>query len=1033
MPGEGSKSSPIFISDDDEEIQALPRQMASTSFSKPIHHDNSIQGLPPRPVAAAKSRTKTIQNAQNIGNGNLNEATRKRKRKREQSNQSIDATGIPNPTLPVSPHAKNGAQNAQAGSKSKKAKHSHRGRAEARRKAAEELAAAQMLSLPGNPQIAPFNPEHAINYSYSHSFPSYDPEVDPGYSSTIPDSDYHTMDDYMDDEDAYEAQLSSSDWVNSMARAADPPPDSASTAWDYDHPMLWPPPQPYDPGPSQAFMAPLPHPLPLLPSLLPQHGVLLPPPPSIPQPSSSSNHTATIPTTTSKQAMPTATPLKKIIGIPSDRDPDGKRSGFKLTPSTIFQSQSHVTYPHTPNRSNTIIMEQLPKQNRDPAFINSWAEQAAGAAPIFFAVDSSSAKALVEFATNQQARKAWSSPKLGKHLTSLSSGDLKGKPREDLIRVWWYKPPSPELVFTRVELEEGEIEDEQQPAEVVKKESKKERKARLAQVAREEKEKRRETAIHAAAILEEEKRAAKSEPVVPTSLPLLPTITSHLSPVPYPVPFVANPLQSVPWPALGQYYPRPPSGLPQQPPFIIERDHSPLPHQETESETNANAFVSDELASSGVLEDDVMSIDEADFPGVSADHSESEGCQGAGSLDIPSPPLIVADLPDVGSSLSSNAPPSESSSTMVTPRPSEASGTPPCSDSASVGPLSRSVTPPSEPRAMKNAPKAPTYTKRALLARQKELEERITRSKLELLQRAERRKEVSSTDNIARQQQALVSPIPPEEVRPELTLIPAQNTIDVAPATEETSPAKLVRENHLRNLVLASRRQKGSTAGVSRDDALIKAVPASNLSAPSVTPDPSSLGKAVATESPPSVPPPVNSTSSPVSQPSVMRTSLDDLAVSFITETIQTLRPGSGQSVTPLATSQAANYRPMSEAAELAARQKQLETRIAESKRLMDKLVQAKSKQEKDKILASLRELNRSANANGTGSAPQTPGVPEGTGPPPTLAVPGVQSTSTSGKPTQMYQAFNFECFWRPQSMQSGGVLILSDDEDEDE
>ncbi|KAF9261668.1 hypothetical protein L218DRAFT_819510, partial [Marasmius fiardii PR-910] len=90
--------------------------------------------------------------------------------------------------------------------------------------------------------------------------------------------------------------------------------------------------------------------------------------------------------------------------------------------------------------------------------------------------------------------------------------------------------------------------------------------------------------------------------------------------------------------------------------------------------------------------------------------------------------------------------------------------------------------------------------------------------------------------------------------------------------------------------------------------------------------------------------------------------SLDDLAASFIAETIQTLKPVSGQNLPPLATSQVANYKPSQPSpppAILAARQKELEDQIAESKRLMEKLMRATTKQEKDSIMASIRGLSR--------------------------------------------------------------------------
>ncbi|KZT69206.1 hypothetical protein DAEQUDRAFT_670072 [Daedalea quercina L-15889] len=81
----------------------------------------------------------------------------------------------------------------------------------------------------------------------------------------------------------------------------------------------------------------------------------------------------------------------------------------------------------------------------------------------------------------------------------------------------------------------------------------------------------------------------------------------------------------------------------------------------------------------------------------------------------------------------------------------------------------------------------------------------------------------------------------------------------------------------------------------------------------------------------------------------------DDLAISFITETLQTVQPPpSDPDPTP-----AGNLRLLQSKLLLAARQKRLEQHIAETKVLMAKLGTAKSKAEKDKVLSMLRERQR--------------------------------------------------------------------------
>ncbi|KAH9940324.1 hypothetical protein B0H21DRAFT_665170, partial [Amylocystis lapponica] len=73
--------------------------------------------------------------------------------------------------------------------------------------------------------------------------------------------------------------------------------------------------------------------------------------------------------------------------------------------------------------------------------------------------------------------------------------------------------------------------------------------------------------------------------------------------------------------------------------------------------------------------------------------------------------------------------------------------------------------------------------------------------------------------------------------------------------------------------------------------------------------------------------------------------SLDDMAISFITETIQTVKPPPPKAP--------------SEKMQLAAKQKRLEQQIAESKILMAKLSSARTKGERDQIMVTLREQRR--------------------------------------------------------------------------
>lgn len=143
------------------------------------------------------------------------------------------------------------------------------------------------------------------------------------------------------------------------------------------------------------------------------------------------------------------------IGMPPDKDTAGRRSTFVLSSSTTFVSFLNVSYPYTPDPERTLILDQLPKTHRTPTWFIDWGKKVCAASPVFLALDSVYAKALITFATPEHARKAWSSPRLATKIK-------KNKPREDLIRAWWYKPADPPVSFGSPELEpeEGEIVDE---------------------------------------------------------------------------------------------------------------------------------------------------------------------------------------------------------------------------------------------------------------------------------------------------------------------------------------------------------------------------------------------------------------------------------------------------------------------------------------------------------------------------------------------------------------------------------------------
>jgi hypothetical protein len=214
---------------------------------------------------------------------------------------------------------------------------------------------------------------------------------------------------------------------------------------------------------------------------------------------------------------------------------------------------------------------------------------------------------------------------------------------------------------------------------------------------------------------------------------------------------------------------------------------------------------------------------------------------------------------------------------------------------------------------MKNAPKAPSYTKRYLQARHRDLEERIAKSKQELGLE-----------------------------------MPAAGTAKPSdPPLQKHDEDKEGMEERLRMLVLRSRRSE---------------MKASAPPTPPTTASSSLLSTSSGAESSDSS----NSSTSavtpaPATSDGVAGFSLDDLAVSFITETIQIYKKNPTPKTVPIP---APTLKPpphvnSNTRLELAAKQKRLEQEIAETKILMAKLTQARTKQEKDAILAEMRRRSR--------------------------------------------------------------------------
>ena len=773
-----------------------------------------------------------------------------------------------------------------------------------------------------------------------------------------------------------------SHWVSSMAKAAS---DSLDLTTEEHELSQW------SPLSTQIPLLPLPPLSSSLPPSLPSCATTTPTPNNL-----SRSKISTLPKPAEYHALPPKPPPQTIqatIGMKPDPEPNSKHGIFRLASATkeAGTNMKKKSSLYMPNPARTLVMEQLPKTHRHPDFVNNWSKSACGALPVHMFIDSPAGKALIEFATAELARKAWASPKLG----SAHSHQVKGKPREDLIRVWWYRVDGVGAGSGVGEIEEGEIVGdaiEKEPDQPPRKETKKERKARIAKE-REEKRVKRELELR---LMKERHALLRVE--LPTTSSAVPEISYQRASTPvmrsslWPRPVLSPPRASTPgWQtsprpgfstSVWRTPPRPGVSTPgwqtpgwqtpPQPGVSTPVFSSPPWSPQVPDHHLRNA--SEPGNGSSIWARPWSSEDLGESLGPSA-WTEGDDLDDYECMEIDEPPLsyptgrpAIQPLP-----LHSSLPP-RPASTIVSPHPRAAVQKAPPSTPAllplKVLPSSRPVyedpppqaaplppppplalassssSTPCEPRAMKNAPTEPSFTKRALEARQKELEERIAKSKLEL---AETRAAAGPTTKAA---------TPVMSVQPD-------NPIPVKPSMDLGE--KQAMEDRLRKLVLKSQRERGRAAVLPDNGACSASATTTPSSSgcpsisPSISPSDSSTSSSTS-----SVPSPVASDQLTSVLLSAHNFSLEDLAVSFITQTIETIK--SKPTPTPIkppaisthpsnkTTAQSNNTNTK---LELAAKQKRLEQHIAESKKLMNKLGQARSKEEKDVILKAMREMTR--------------------------------------------------------------------------
>lgn len=169
-----------------------------------------------------------------------------------------------------------------------------------------------------------------------------------------------------------------------------------------------------------------------------------------------------------------------IIGMMPDPDPKSKHGAFVVLLGMKDMGSGDVnatTDSYVPNPACTIVLEQLPKACRNVDWVRKWARNASAPRTetqakttsavlpsplnviIHLFLDAPAGKALIEFSSAELARRAWNSPKLGRHAWGLTAPTAKGKTKEDQIKAWWYRVDGVGAGDGVGEIEEGEIEE----------------------------------------------------------------------------------------------------------------------------------------------------------------------------------------------------------------------------------------------------------------------------------------------------------------------------------------------------------------------------------------------------------------------------------------------------------------------------------------------------------------------------------------------------------------------------------------------
>lgn len=254
------------------------------------------------------------------------------------------------------------------------------------------------------------------------------------------------------------------------------------------------------------------------------------------------------------------------------------------------------------------------------------------------------------------------------------------------------------------------------------------------------------------------------------------------------------------------------------------------------------------------------------------------------------------------------------------------------------------------PSTSNGLPPKPSDVKGSLLARQKMLEERIARGRMEIAARSVSQLSADASAPIATTDNTQSSG-------------PSSSVVSVALESVDNTARNTASDmSALRQLVKASKKTKTGASHTA-----------------DVTPDHNASSLPLKTIVP-ITPRGSSSSPEPFLNVTLQEANLDDLATSFITDSIQSavvLSPPSPPLTHPLPARPTPMPTKSSEKVTLAAKQAALDKHITESKLLMAKLSTAKTKAEKDLIMAELRASSKRAEeameAYSTASAASTP------------------------------------------------------------